>query len=85
MLNLFIAHLTPGGNPSTILTAETVSDTGAAVMTPSEAKAVGFGGLPDLPGDVALIVVKTVDRGRIINALEASPIVAKFSMHDIDG
>lgn len=85
MLNLFIAHLTAGGDPSTILSAETVKDTGAAVMTPSEAEAVGFGGLPDLPGNVALIVVKTVDRNRIINSLEASPIVAKFSMHDVDG
>jgi hypothetical protein len=85
MLNLFIAYLTPGGDPSTILTADTKSDTGAAVMTPDEAKAVGFGGLPEIPGNVALIVVKTIDRGRIINALEASPIVAKFSMHDVDG
>lgn len=86
MLNLFVAHLTPGADPSQILSAETVSDTGAAVMTPAEAKAVGFGGLPQFPpGNVALIVVKTIDRGRILNSLEASPLVARFAMHDVDG
>lgn len=85
MLNLFVAHLTPGADPSKILSAETVSDTGAAVMTPAEAKAVGFDGLPEFPGNVALIVVKQIDRGRILNSLEASPLVAQFAVHDVDG
>ncbi len=81
---LFVAHLTPGSDPSTILSAETVEDTGAQVMTPEQAKAVGFGGLPELPPNVALIVSRLRDKNRILNSLEASPAVAKFSVHEVD-
>lgn len=84
MFQLFVAYLTPGANPSAILSAETVSDTSAQVMTPEQARGVGFGGLPELQGEVALIVVRTSDRGRILNSLEASPLVTRFSMHDVD-
>jgi hypothetical protein len=85
MLNLFVAHLTPGADGSAILSAETVADTGAQVMTPEQAKAVGFAGLPDYPANVALIVSRTSDRNRILSSLEQSPAVAKFEVHEVDG
>lgn len=84
MMILFIAYLSPGGDRATILSQETLADTQAQVMSPSDARAVGFGPLPELPEDVALIACADRDKRRIMNGLEASPIVQNFSVHEID-
>ena len=84
MLVIIVAHLAPSGDAGSIFTGETLSDTGAAVMTAAEARAAGFGGLPEYPPNVRIIAVQERDKRRIINAIEASPAVSNFSVHDVD-
>lgn len=85
MLVLFLVYLTPGADAGQILTRETLEDTQAQLMTPADARKVGFGGLPeDMPENVRVIAANARDKRRILNALEASPIVARFSVHDVD-
>jgi len=87
MIELYLA---PGATGEGLFTQETLDDTQAQVMTPEQAKAVGFDGLPDDPQEGAerrerrLVVVGKIDERRIINVLEASPQVSNFQVHDVD-
>ena len=82
---MFQVFLAPGHPGEELLTPQTVDDTMAQVMTPEEAAAVGFSGLPEAPEGVQqrFIIVGQSDRRRIMQALEHSPQVAKFAVHEI--
>lgn len=77
--------MVPGSSADDLLSAEVKRETHAQVMTVAEAKAVGFGGLGDLPDNVRLIAVNQRDHRWIQNVLEASPDVSNFQVHHIDG
>lgn len=85
MMVVFEVHLAPGADPSTLLTEETKRDTGAQVMTPDDARKVGFAGLPDPPPgtEVRLIAVAKRDQSRIQRVLEATDAAAGFRMHEV--
>lgn len=84
MLTVFIVHFVPGSKVDDLLSAEAKSETNAQVMTPAEAKAMGFAGLPNLGPDVRLIAVNRRDSNWIRNIMEASPAVASFDCQDVD-
>jgi hypothetical protein len=67
------------------LSAEILRDTQAQMMTPEQASAVGFGGLPAPPAGTEVRYVAVLDRDSrwILNALEADPNVASFRMHEV--
>jgi hypothetical protein len=85
MHTMFEVYLAPGSFGE-LLTEETARDTMAQVMTKEEAEQVGFAGLPDGPEGVEqrFIVVAKSDERRILNALEANPLVAKFALHEVN-
>lgn len=84
MLTVFEVHIVPGSDTSQLLSDEIKRDTKAQVMTIAEAKAVGFGGLPDLGPDVRLIAVAARDAQWIQRALERSDVVGGFKIHHVD-
>jgi hypothetical protein len=86
-LCMFECFLEPGHRGGALLTAETMKDTGATVMTDAEAEAVGFGGLPanDTGAERRLVVCRQTDMRRIHQAIESNPAIASFRMHEIDG
>lgn len=83
---VFEVHLAPGADPTGILTAETERETGAKVMTLTDARKVGFGGLPDAPADheVRYVAVAKRDAAWIVQRLESSVAVAAFRAFDVD-
>jgi hypothetical protein len=83
---LFEVFLSPGQGNAPLLSDEVVGATKAQVMTLAEARRVGFQGLPDPPPgkEVRLIAVAKRDASWVHRALEASPVVASFRMHDVD-
>jgi hypothetical protein len=85
MMVVFEVFVAPGADPETLLTEETKRSTKAQVMTPEDARLVGFAGLPDY-GDkvVRLIAVGKSDAPWIHRALETSDVVARFSVNDVD-
>lgn len=83
MLVVFEAHLVPGSDASKILSAEVLKETQAQVMTPAEAKKVGFGGIPDLGPDVILVAVTKRDSAWIQKALDMSEVVSGFKVHEV--
>lgn len=82
---VFEVFVAPGADPTGILSADTIRETQAQVMTMEQAKKVGFGGLPD-PGDkvVRLIAVSKRDAPWIHRALETNDAVGTFRVHDVD-
>jgi len=82
---MFEVYLAPGATGEGMFTQETLDDTMAQMMTPEQAKAVGFDGLPEPPEGVnsVFIVVAKRDERRILNVLERSPDAAKFRMHEV--
>lgn len=84
MLTVFEVHLVPGSDASGLLSQEIINETKAQVMTVAEAKAVGFGGLPDLGPNVRLIAINARDAQWIQRALERSEIVSAFNIHQVD-
>jgi hypothetical protein len=84
MLTVFEVHLVPGSDASGLLSPEILNETKAQVMTVAEAKAVGFGGLPDLGPNVRLIAINKRDAQWIQRALERSDIVSGFKIHEVD-
>ncbi len=86
MMVVFEVHVVPGSDPAGILSAETLRETQAQVMTFADAKKVGFSGLPDPPSDheVRLIAVAKRDAPWIQRALETNEAVGQFRMFDVD-
>ena len=69
MMVLFEVFLSPGADPSTLLSQEILRETNAQVMTMDEARKVGFMGLPDPEGkQVRLVAVAKRDAARINRA-----------------
>ena len=77
-------HLAPGARTFE-LSEEIMRDTKAQMMTPEQARAVGFEGLPAPPPgkEVRYVAVLERDSRWILNALEADPNVASFRMHQV--
>jgi hypothetical protein len=86
MMVVFEVHIAPGSDPARLLSAETLRETNAQVMTFAEAKNVGFAGLPEPPADhqVRLIAVAKRDASFVHRALETSESVGQFRMFDVD-
>jgi hypothetical protein len=86
MMVVFEVHVVPGTDPTSILTAETMRDTQAQVMTRSEAQKVGFHGLPEAPKDheVRYVAVSKRDEQRIQRSFEANDAVGLFRKFDVD-
>jgi hypothetical protein len=86
MMVVFEVHVAPGGDPNSIVSAETLRETQAQIMTFAEAKKVGFAGLPDPPTthEVRLVAVATRDAPWIQRALEVNEAVGQFRMFDVD-
>lgn len=84
MLKVFECHLVPGGDRSTILSADTLRETQAQVMSLAEARAVGFQGMPDPPPgqEICLIAVAARDAKWIQRSVEQSDAVKSFNIHD---
>jgi hypothetical protein len=82
---LIEVHLAPGARTFE-LSEEILRETQAQTMTPAEARAIGFGGLPAPPEgrDVRYIAVRPRDSQWILNALEADPSVGTFRVHEIE-
>ena len=83
MLIVFEAHLTPNRTDDAILSEEVLSETQAQVMTPAEARAIGFQGVPDDP-NLRLVAVAPRDKGWVEKALDRSPSVTGFRIHEVD-
>jgi hypothetical protein len=83
-LVLIEVHLAPGAHTFE-LSAETLRDTKAQMMTPEQAGAVGFGGLPSPPAGIEVRYVAVLERDSrwILNAIEADPNVSSFRMHQV--
>ncbi len=81
---LIEVHLAPGARTFE-LSEETLRETQAQMMTPEQARAVGFEGLPAPPPgrEVRYVAVLARDSRWILNALEADPNVASFRMHEV--
>ena len=85
MLMVFEVFVAPGSDPGSILTPQIIRETSAQVMTPDEARKVGFAGLPDRPGkEVRLVAVAKRDAPWIHRALESNEAVAAFQVHEVD-
>lgn len=84
MLVVFEVHVAPGSDPSQILSAETARETQAQVMTPEEARKVGFSGLPDTGNAVVrYVAVAARDKAWILRALETNEAVGGFKVHEV--
>lgn len=80
---VFEVHLVPGSDGSDLLSEEVLRETAAQVMTATEAKALGFDGVPDEP-TLRLIAVMRKDARWIEKALERAADVRGFRMHEVD-
>lgn len=83
MIIVFEVHLVPGRSSDEFLSAELIEETQAQVMTPAEARAVGFEGVPDDP-NVRLVAVAARDRGFMTGALDRAHDVVGFRAHEVD-
>lgn len=80
---VFEVHLAAGRSGDDFLSEELLEETQAQVMTPAEARAVGFEGLPDDP-NLRLVVVAPRDKGFVQGALERAHDVVGFKVHEIE-
>jgi hypothetical protein len=85
MMVVYEVHMAPGSDPAGILSAETLRETQAQIMTLDEARKVGFGGLPEPPPDrqVRLIVCAKRDAQWVQRALELNETVGGFKVHEV--
>lgn len=85
MMHIFECHLAAGSDPSTLLSEETLRETQAQVMTPEEARAVGFGQVAGAAGggEVRLVAVAARDTQWIHRVMERSPIVTSYKVHEV--
>lgn len=86
MLTVFEVVVTPGENPSEILSASVVEQTMAQVMTPEDALKLGFHGLrPDPKGrQVRIVAVARRDARWVARELDNSTAVAGYTPHEVD-
>ena len=83
MLKVFQVHLAEGCDGSGILSDEMKAETSAQIMTAEEALAVGFAGVPTDKPELRFIAVTPRDERWVQQALERSPEVDEFCVHDI--
>ena len=85
MMHIFECHLVAGSDPSTLLSEEALRETQAQVMTPDEARAVGFGKFSEAKdgGEVRLVAVAMRDAQWIHRVMERSPIVTSYKGHEV--
>jgi 1,6-anhydro-N-acetylmuramate kinase len=87
MFTLFEVFLVPGpqAEGAPILSDEVLELTKAQIMTPEQAQAVGFHGIPEDPeGRKRLFVACTPSHAKLIHSrLEASHLVGAFRLHDV--
>jgi len=83
MIIVFEVHLAPNRGSDEFLSEELLEETQAQVMTPAEARAVGFQGVPDDP-NVRLVAVANRDRKFMLGALERAHDVVGFKQHEVD-
>ena len=88
MLTLFEVFVVPGpkAEGTSLLSAEVIELTKAQVMTPEEAEALGFSGLPADPQNRKRVFVAcSPTHARMIHArLEGSALVGAFRMHEVE-
>jgi hypothetical protein len=86
MLTVFEVVVARGEDPDAVLSAETLAETQAQVMTLSEAATLGFSGLQaDAKGrEVRLVAVAPRDAQFVQRRLEASPAVQSFRVHEVE-
>lgn len=83
MLKVFEVHLAEGCDGAEILSDEMLAETSAQVMTSAQAQAVGFAGLPQGPS-LRFVAVVPRDERFVQHALERSPDVHEFCVHDVE-
>jgi hypothetical protein len=77
--------LVPGANVDTLLSAETLEDTNARLMTRAQVEATGFVGLDADDGEHRhFIIVRHRDQNRVQYALESHTEVRGFRVHAFD-
>jgi hypothetical protein len=82
---MFEVLLVPGALVENLLSAETLDDTRARLMTRAQVDATGFVGLADDDGDHRhFVIVRHRDQNRIQNALDAHTDVRGFRVHAFD-
>ena len=88
MLCLFEVFLAPGpaAERDQLLSDEVIELTQAQIMTPEEAEAVGFHGLPEDPEGRKRVFIAVAPRdSRLVHTrLEASAAVGAFRMHEVE-
>ena len=84
-MTVFEVHLAPDAGGKELLSEEILRETQAQVMTPDEARKVGFGGLPEPPPGVEVRFIAAAGSGAkwIQRRLEALESVAAFRVHEI--
>jgi hypothetical protein len=82
---LYEVYFDKGSFGQGILSEETRSDTGAQMMSDSEAAAAGFDGLPanTSESERCWVACRDSDAGRIMNALNMSSAVSQFRPHEV--
>jgi hypothetical protein len=85
MMHIFECHLVAGSDPSTLLSEEALRETQAQVMTPDEARAVGFARFAEpKPGaELRLVAVAARDSQWLHRVMERSPIVTSYKVHEV--
>jgi hypothetical protein len=83
MIIVFEVHLDPNRSSDDFLSEDLLEETQAQVMTPAEARAVGFDGVPDDP-NLRLVAVAHRDRKFVFGALERANDVVGFKQHEVD-
>lgn len=87
MLHLFEVFLVSGPHAADpLLSDEIMEHTQAQVMTPEEAEAVGFHGIPaDPEGRKRVFIAVSPRDSRLVHTrLEASAAVGAFRMHEVE-
>jgi hypothetical protein len=85
MLIIYEVIVARGEDPETLLSAETLEETQAQVMTLDQARAIGIShGEPNPRGlEVRLIAVSPRDARFVQSRLEASPAAQSFRAHEV--
>lgn len=86
MNNVFSILLVPGTDGKTLLSAETIQDTNAQVMTYAEVRAFGFEELLELDAreNVIFIVVDEKNATWINRSLEGNENVVSYKIDEVD-